>query len=83
MQLQADIAGIPVVRPKVLETTSLGVAFAAGLAVDVWDSLDELRRVWSLDRVFYPSMSVERRERLYSTWRRAVERSMGWARYAG
>ena len=83
MQLQADIAGIPVVRPKVLETTSLGVAFAAGLAVDVWDSLDELRRVWSLDRVFYPSMSVERRERLYSTWRKAVERSMGWARYAG
>lgn len=81
MQLQADIAGIPVLRPKVLETTSLGAAFAAGLAVGFWRSLDELRRVWHLDRVFHPSMSPERRERLYSAWREAVKRASGWARF--
>ena len=80
MQFQADILGVRVVRPKVYETTSLGAAFLAGLAVGVWKSLDELRRLWKPERVFTPRISREERERLYSGWRAAVKRAMGWAR---
>jgi glycerol kinase len=80
MQFQADITGIRVVRPKVYETTSLGAAFLAGLAVGVWGSLEELRRLWKPERVFEPKLSPEEREKLYRGWKAAVRRALGWAR---
>ena len=79
MQLQADILGLPIVRPTVSETTALGAAYAAGLAAGVWDSLDMVRQHWKVDRVFEPSWSADRRDEGYAGWRRAVERSRGWA----
>ncbi|HDJ97027.1 MAG TPA: glycerol kinase, partial [Thermofilum sp.] len=80
MQFQADILGVDVVRPVIKETTALGAAFLAGLAVDVWRGLDELRKLWRVERVFKPSMSVDERERLYRGWRAAVKRALGWAK---
>jgi len=82
MQFQADITGIEVWRPKVFETTSLGAAYLAGLAVGFWRDLEEIRANWALDRIFRPSMDPERRERLYAGWRAAVKRALGWAREA-
>jgi glycerol kinase len=79
MQLQADTIGVPVVRPKVAETTALGAAYAAGLAVGVWSSPDELRANWAVDRRWEPAMAPEDRERAYATWKRAVERTLDWA----
>jgi glycerol kinase len=81
MQFQADILNVPVVRPKVTETTALGVAYAAGLATGVWSGMDELVRNWSVDRRWRPGMAMERRERLYAGWRKAVERSLDWAAF--
>jgi glycerol kinase len=78
MQLQADILGVPVVRPTVNETTALGAAYAAGLAVGVWRDLADLRAYWAVDRVFEPNWSEDRREAGYRGWRRAVERTRGW-----
>ena len=78
MQLQADILGARVVRPIVNETTALGAAYAAGLAVGFWASLDELRQNWGVDRVFDPQWDAARREEGYAGWRRAVERAKGW-----
>lgn len=78
MQLQADILGLPVVRPVVHETTALGAAYAAGLAVGVWHGLEELRRQWRVDRVFEPQWDAARRESTYTGWKRAVERSRAW-----
>jgi len=78
MQLQADILGVPVVRPTVSETTSLGAAYAAGLAAGVWDSLDGLRYHWQVQRTFDPAWSVDRRDAGYAGWQRAVERTRGW-----
>jgi glycerol kinase len=78
MQTQADFLGVPVVRPKVSETTALGAAYAAGLAVGFWKSLDELRANWREDRRWLPTMSASDRERLYRNWRKAVERTLGW-----
>jgi len=78
MQFQADILGIPVVRPKVVETTALGAAYAAGLAVGVWSSRDELRRHWKEDVRFEPKMDAEERERRYRLWKKAVSKSMDW-----
>jgi glycerol kinase len=78
MQFQADILGVPVVRPKVSETTALGAAYAAGLAVGYWSGLDELRRNWQMARQWEPAMSEEARRKLYRGWCRAVERSMRW-----
>jgi len=80
MQFQADILGVDVVRPVIKETTALGAAFLAGLAVDVWRGLDELRKLWRVERVFKPSMNVDERERLYRGWRAAVKRALGWAK---
>jgi glycerol kinase len=79
MQFQADILDVPVVRPKVTETTALGAAYAAGLATGVWSGTDELVRNWSIDRRWKPGMPRERREALYRGWRKAVERSLDWA----
>jgi len=79
LQFQADVLGIPVVRPAVIETTALGAAFAAGLAVGVWSGLDELRGLWREDARFEPRMGAAEREERLALWRKAVERSLGWA----
>lgn len=78
MQLQADILGVRVIRPTVNETTALGAAYAAGLAVGFWKSLDELKQNWGVDRVFAPRWDTARREEGYRGWKRAVERAKGW-----
>jgi len=78
MQLQADILGTQVVRPTVSETTALGAAYGAGLAVGFWSNLDELRRNWQVDRTWDPSWSEDQRETGYSMWKKAVERTRGW-----
>lgn len=80
MQFQADILGVPVVRPKVIETTALGAAFLAGLAVGFWDGIEEIERVWQSDRVFEPQMNREQRDRRRARWRQALDRSRGWDR---
>lgn len=80
MQLQADILGTTVVRPTVNETTALGAAYAAGLAVGFWKTLEELRQNWGVDRVFEPQWEADRRDEGYRGWKRAVERSKGWIR---
>jgi len=78
MQLQADVLGIPVVRPTVSETTALGAAYAAGLAAGVWDSPEQLRRLWQADRTFEPQRGSALRDAGYAGWKRAVERARGW-----
>ena len=80
MQFQADILGKRVVRPTNTETTALGAAFAAGLAVGYWTNKTELSKIWHPDRVYEPEMKPGERERLYEKWRAAVERSLGWAK---
>jgi glycerol kinase len=77
MQLQADILGIPVVRPVVRETTALGAAYAAGLAAGAFESTGELRRLWKADRTFEPRWDEDRRESAFRGWKRAVERTRG------
>ena len=78
MQFQADILGVPVVRPVVAETTALGAAYAAGLAVGYWRGLDDLRRNWQVDRTWGPAMADETRAKLYRGWKKAVGRAMHW-----
>jgi glycerol kinase len=78
MQFQADVLGVPVVRPEIAETTSLGAAYAAGLAVVFWDSLDNLRANWRMNKTWQPGMDEETRKRLFAGWLKAVERSFGW-----
>ena len=78
MQMQADVLGLPVVRPRVTETTALGAAYAAGLAVGYWPSMDELRGQWVEDRRWLPQMDDDRREREYANWKRAVARTLDW-----
>ena len=79
MQLQADVLGIPVSKPEVAETTALGAAYSAGCAVGFWSGPDELRQLWREERRFEPGWSEDQRESAYSGWKRAVERSLGWA----
>ncbi len=79
MQLQADVLGIPVIRPRVTETTALGAAYAAGLAVGVWGSLDDVRANWREDRRWQPQLDPHEVERRYARWNAAVERSLDWA----
>jgi glycerol kinase len=78
MQFQADLLDVPVVRPSVSETTALGAAYAAGLAVGFWGGLEELRENWEMDRRWTPAMDAEQRENYYSDWKRAVERTFNW-----
>lgn len=78
MQFQADMLNVPVVRPKVAETTSLGAAYAAGLAVGFWKDFDELKNNWGKDREWKPSMDWKRRKTLYSGWKKAVTRAFDW-----
>jgi glycerol kinase len=74
MQFQADVLAKPVVRPACTETTALGAAFLAGLAVGVWKNTAELEALWKKDRVFEPAMPASEREQLYAGWKQAVER---------
>ncbi len=78
-QLQADLLGTEIVRPEVDETTALGAAYAAGLAVNYWDDLEELRENWRVDRVFDPQLEESTADARYERWRDAVERSRDWA----
>ncbi|MGH9347019.1 MAG: glycerol kinase GlpK [Vicinamibacterales bacterium] len=78
LQFQADLLRVPVQRPVVGETTALGAAYLAGLAVEYWQDLDDVRRNWALDREFTPSMDDERRDALYRGWQKAVGRSLKW-----
>ncbi|RDI25676.1 glycerol kinase [Rhodococcus sp. AG1013] len=83
MQFQSDILGVPVIRPVVNETTALGAAYAAGLAVGFWKSEDDIRDNWAQDKTWEPKMDESERERLYSGWNKAVERTYGWTDDAG
>jgi glycerol kinase len=80
MQFQADVLGVPVIRPRVAETTVLGAAYAAGLAVGVWPSLDDVRANWHEARRWEPRMEAREVERRHERWREAVARSRGWTR---
>ncbi len=78
MQFQADILGATVRRPEIAETTALGAAYLAGLAVGYWAGPDDVAKNWALDREFTPAMDAEQRESRYAQWKRAVERSRDW-----
>ncbi len=84
MQFQADILGVPVVRPEIAETAALGAAYAAGLAVNFWSSgspqhpFEDLSDNWRVDRVWYPAMDEHTRACLYQGWLKAVERTFDW-----
>ena len=80
MQFQADILNVPVQRPVVAETTALGAAYLAGLAVGYWNGLEDVTHNWAVDKVFKPSMDDAQRERLYRGWQRAIERAREWAK---
>jgi glycerol kinase len=79
MQFQADLVGVPVVRPAVTETTALGAAYLAGLAVGFWSGTDEIASLWQVERRFEPKLAGGRRDALMAEWKRAVERAKGWA----
>jgi uncharacterized oligopeptide transporter (OPT) family protein len=78
MQFQADMLNVPVIRPKVTETTALGAAYAAGLAVGFWSGQDELRQNWAEDKTWQPSMAETDREKYYRDWKKAVDRTFNW-----
>src|SRR3954467_9937153 len=79
MQFQADILGVPVIRPKVAETTSLGAAYAAGLATGLWAQVEDLRENWVEDKRWEPQMDSDAREQAFHFWKKAVERTFDWA----
>lgn len=79
MQFQADILGVPVVRPEVTETTALGAAYLAGLGVGFWSTQDEIAAQWRMERCFEPQMSADDREARLGVWARAIQRAEGWA----
>ena len=78
MQFQSDILDVPVIRPKVAETTALGAAYAAGLAVGFWKDYDELRANWAKEKEWRPAMNADLRKKLYSGWKKAVTRTFDW-----
>jgi glycerol kinase len=80
LQMQADLLGVPVVRSAVQETTALGAAYLAGLGIGLWRDTAEISRMWKTDRRFEPAMSADERGSRLADWRRAVARSLGWAR---
>jgi glycerol kinase len=79
MQFQADILGAPVIRPLVTETTALGAAYAAGLAVGYWRDTEEMRANWAIDKIWQPAMPEPVRAQYYTAWKKAVSKSFGWA----
>ena len=80
MQTQADILGVPVNRPKCVETTAMGAAYLAGFAVGYWKSLDDIRQNWEFDKIFVPSITEEERTKRVKGWNKAVKYSFGWAK---
>ncbi|HEX5170131.1 MAG TPA: glycerol kinase GlpK [Cyclobacteriaceae bacterium] len=78
MQLQADVLNKPVVRPKITETTALGAAYLAGLAVGYWNDMEDVKKHWLMDKTFEPGPSKERQQLFFRNWKRAVERSKNW-----
>ncbi|MBV9750882.1 MAG: glycerol kinase GlpK [Hyphomicrobiales bacterium] len=80
MQFQADMLNVPVVRPKIIETTALGAAYAAGLATGFWESTQDIKRNWRIDKKWRPRMDEGERSRLYAGWKKAVTRSLDWVR---
>jgi glycerol kinase len=78
MQFQSDVLGVPVIRPKVTETTALGAAYAAGLAVGFWESEDDIRTNWGIDHTWKPKMGDDERKKLYTGWKKAVTRTFDW-----
>jgi glycerol kinase len=79
LQFQADLLNVPVRRPVVSETTALGAAYLAGLAVGYWKDFNDVASNWALDREFTPNMDADKREKLIKGWTKAVERSLNWA----
>lgn len=80
MQMQADFINAPVKRPACIESTALGAAYLAGLAVGYWESREDIRKKWAVDRMFMPAMEEEKRQDKIAGWRKAVERTFGWAK---
>ena len=80
LQIQADLLGVPVIRPRQTETTALGAALLAGLAVGIWRSPDELAHLWAAEQVFEPGRDATWRDERLAEWHRAVARSRDWAR---
>jgi glycerol kinase len=78
MQFQSDILGVPVIRPKITETTALGAASAAALASGFIGSLEELKKNWAVDKTWQPKMSSDKREEGLSGWKKAVQRTLDW-----
>lgn len=78
MQFQSDLLGAPVIRPRIIETTALGAAYAAGLAVSFWKDTGELRQLWQQDSTWHPTMPQTQQETLYAGWKKAVTKSLGW-----
>ena len=78
MQFQSDIVGKEVHRPSTVETTALGAAYLAGLAVGFWNDKNEIKQNWCLEKTFVPTMTEEDRDLKHSKWKRAVERSLNW-----
>ena len=78
MQFQSDVLGVPVIRPKVAETTALGAAYAAGLAVGFWKNVEDLRENWAKDKEWEPKMNADEREKIYKGWKKAVTRTFDW-----
>jgi glycerol kinase len=79
MQFQADILGAPVIRPLVTETTALGAAYAAGLAVGYWRDTDEMRANWAVDKIWQPAMRERVRAEHYTAWKKALSKSFDWS----
>jgi glycerol kinase len=78
MQFQADVLNVPVIRPQIVETTALGAAYAAGLAVGFWSGLEALRQNWAVDKTWQPAMASQTRENLLRQWKKAVDRTFNW-----
>jgi glycerol kinase len=78
MQFQADILGVPVIRPEVAETTALGASYAAGMAVGFWSSTQEVRDNWAEDKRWEPKMDAAKRDEYYREWKKAVTRTFDW-----
>jgi glycerol kinase len=80
MQFQADILGVTVEKPAITEMASLGAAYLAGLGVNFWNSTEELEHHWKLEKVYEPKMKEDLKEELYNGWKKAVQRSLNWAK---
>ena len=78
MQIQSDVMGIEIIRPEIIETTALGAAYAAGIAIGVWDSPNELRNKWRENHRWSSTQSADLRAKNYEQWKKAVERTLNW-----